>query len=88
MAKGTKPCCAAAAIAQVRYLTVNGARIGITNLDEILKSAKTVASDGEGAIRTELLRLVKIYNYVPSQAEKAYEDALYSEYLKTGGSHQ
>jgi hypothetical protein len=47
-----------------------------------------VASDGEGAIRTELLRLVKIYNYVPSQAEKAYEDALYSEYLKTGGSHQ
>ena len=85
MTKGTRPCCAASAIAQVQYLTINGDRIGITNLDEILKRAKTVASDGEGAIRTELLRLVKIYNYVPSPAENAYQDALYSEYLKKGG---
>jgi len=85
MTNGTRPCCAAAAAAQVQYLMVNGDRIGITNLDEILKKAEVVAADGEGVLRRELIRLVKIYNYVPSPAEKAYEDALYSEYLKKGG---
>ena len=67
---------------------VNGDRIGITNLDEILNKAKTVASEGEMALRGELLRLAKMYNYIPSQAEMAYTDALYSEYLKKGGTHQ
>jgi len=61
---------------------VNGDRIGITNLDGILVSAEAVTPDGELALRKELLRLVKIYNYVPSQVEKDYEEALYSEYLK------
>jgi len=61
---------------------VKGDRIGISNLDNILMIAQIIAPKGEQALRNELLRLVKIYNYVPSQAEKAYEDALYSEYLR------
>jgi len=61
---------------------VKGDRIGISNLDNILMIAQIIAPKGEQALRNELLRLVKIYNYVPSQVEMAYEDALYSEYLR------
>jgi hypothetical protein len=82
---GNQPCCAAAAAAQLRYLVVGGHRIAIAQLDEILETAAGVASGGENTIRKELLRLVKIYNYVPPPAEKAYEDALVAEYLARKG---
>jgi hypothetical protein len=88
LAKGTKPCCAAAAAAQVRYLIVNGDRIGISNLDGILRSAQAVAPEGELAVRKELMRLVKVYNYVPSPVEKDYEEALYAEYMKSASIDQ
>ena len=78
---GDKPCCAAAAAAQLRYLVVGGPRIAIAQLDEILNGAEGTAPNGENAIRIELVRLVKIYNYVPTPAENAYEDALFAEYL-------
>ena len=81
MSEGKKPCCAAAAVAQLRYLIVGGHRIAIAQLDEILKTAEAASSGGENAVRNELLRLVKIYNYVPAPAENAYEDALFAEYL-------
>ena len=82
MNRDEKPCCAAAATAKVKHLMVGGNSIGIANLDNILKSAEAVAPEGEKAVRSELLRLVKVFNYVPRPAEKAYEDALYAEYLK------
>ena len=85
MSEGKKPCCAAAAAAQLRYLTVGGHRIAIAQLDDILEKAEGAASGGENAIRSELLRLVKIYNYIPAMAENTYEDALFSEYLTRHG---
>ena len=33
-------------------------------------------------IRSELLRQVKIYNYVPTPAEETYADAIFEEYQK------
>jgi len=78
---GDKPCCAAAAAAQLRYLVVGGHRIAIAQLDEILNGAEDTAPNGENAIRIELVRLLKIYNYVPTPAENVYEDALFNEYL-------
>lgn len=88
MADRTKPCCAAAAAAQVRHIMVNKDSIGICNLDGILRSAEAVEPDGEQAVRKELLRLVKIYNYVPSAVEKDYEEALYAEYRKKSTADQ
>jgi len=79
---GNQPCCAAA---QLRYLVVGGQRIAIAQLDEILKTAEAASSGGENAVRSELLRLVKIYNYVPAPAEKVYGDALLAEYLARKG---
>jgi hypothetical protein len=81
-----KPCCAAAAAAQLRYLVVGGHRIAVARLDEILGGAGAKVAGGENAIRGELVRLVKIYNYVPPPAEKDYEDALYAEYLRSGSA--
>jgi hypothetical protein len=86
MMSENKPCCAAAAVAQLRYLIVGGHRIAITHLDGILEMAKAARSAGERAIRKELLRLVKLHNYVPAPAEKAYMDALFAEYLARKGT--
>jgi len=80
-----KPCCAAAAAAKLCYLNVGGNRIAIAQFNEILEKANTAASGGESAVRRELVRLVKIYNYIPPSAEKDYEDALYLEYKKRKG---
>jgi len=80
-----KPCCAAAEAARQRYLEIGGHRIAISHLDEIFDDARAVAQDGESALRRELLRLVKIYNYVPPPAENAYEDALFAGYLALAG---
>ena len=80
-----KPCCAAAAAAKLCYLDVGGHRIAIARFNEILEKANAAASGGEGTIRKELVRLVKIYNYVPPSTEKDYEDALYLEYKKRKG---
>ncbi len=78
--RGSKPCCAAAAAAQLRYLAVGGHRIAVAQLDGILEKAKAKEPAGEQALRKELLRLVKLSNYVPVSAEKDYEDALFTEY--------
>jgi len=75
-----KPCCAAAAAASLSYLVVGGHRIAIAQLDEIISKAGGKEPAGEQALRRELLRLVKISNYVPASAEKDYEDALFAEY--------
>jgi hypothetical protein len=82
---GSKPCCAAAAAARLRYLVVVGNRIAIAQLDEILEEAKAKEPAGEPALRKELLRLVKTSNFVPAAAEKAYEEALFAEYSARKG---
>ena len=85
MGEGGRPCCASAAAARLRYLVVGGHRTAIAQLDEILEKAKAATSGGECAVRRELVRLVKVYNYVPPPAEKIYEDALFAEYLAQKG---
>lgn len=77
-----KPCCAASALREVKYISMGEQQVGISQLDSILKEAGDAESRGEPAVREELLRLVKIYNYVAPGAELAYEEALYAEYKK------
>lgn len=80
-----RPCCAAAAAARLGYLNVGGHRIAVLQLDEIIQKARSREPAGEQALRRELLRLVKIHNYVPVPAEKDYEDALFAEYSARKG---
>ena len=81
MAGDDRPCCPASAAARVRQLVVGGHRVAIAQLDEILEAGRAVAGEGEAAVRRELLRLTKIYNYVPRSAEREYEEALFAEFI-------
>jgi len=83
--KGAGPCCAAAAAARLTYLVVGGHRIAISGLEDILDGAAGLSEGGEKAVRGELVRLAKMRNYVPSGAEKQYEDALFAEYVARRG---
>ncbi|MBE0430306.1 MAG: hypothetical protein IBX67_00605 [Dehalococcoidia bacterium] len=79
----TKPCCNAAAARMVgRLVLPDGSEVGIRNLEGILKEVAELKLTDDGSIRRELLKKVKIYNYVAPGAETDYSDALFSEYEK------
>ena len=81
-----KPCCAAAAARMIRKLTMpNGSRVGIVNLESILKEVADLKLADDSAIKKELLQRVKIYNYVAPSAEADYSKALLNEYEKLFG---
>lgn len=75
-----KPCCAAEALRRVRQVEVGDVVIGITMLDDILREVRAMNLSNEKSIGNELLKRVKIYNYVPARAEEQYRTALVREY--------
>ncbi|KLK88689.1 hypothetical protein SZ63_06790 [Methanoculleus sediminis] len=78
--KREKPCCAAEALRRVRRIEVGGVVVGLTMLDDILADVIDCDISGEAAIGDELIRQVKIYNYIPKEAEPLYRAALLLEY--------
>jgi hypothetical protein len=82
MTKGEKPCCAAAAAAKLQYIVVGGHRIAIAELETIVARAREAEGQGEAAVRAVLLKQAKVFNYVPTPAEKEYEDALFDEFKR------
>ena len=78
--KREKPCCAAEALRRVRRIEVGGVVVGIVMLEDILADTIGLDLPGEGAICDELIRQVKIYNYIPKEAEPLYRTALLWEY--------
>ena len=54
---------------------VGGVAVGIANFDKIMEEVRRRNIDDE-RVADELLRLTKIYNYVPQSAEEEYKDAL------------
>jgi len=84
-----RPCCAAAAARVVKKLTLlDGFQVGIANLESILKEVADLKLIDAGAIKKELLKRVKIYNYVPSSADYDYSRALFKEYVGQFGKHK
>lgn len=77
-----KPCCAAAAARMIRKLALPGGEVGIVNLDNILKEVAELKLADDNAIRKELLKRVKIYNYAATSADNEYSEALLREYKK------
>jgi len=70
---GEKPCCAAAAARMVKKLTLgDGSQVGIVNVESILNEVADLKLSDNEAIKTELLKRVKIYNYVAPAAETDY----------------
>lgn len=66
----------------VRQITVDGKAVGISGLDQILKTVAGLNLSGPVQVKEALLAAVKAVNYVPTKKAGAYEDALYSEYLR------
>ncbi|MDN7024040.1 hypothetical protein FGU65_03895 [Methanoculleus sp. FWC-SCC1] len=78
--KREKPCCAAEALRRIRRIEVGEVVVGLAMLDDILADVIDLGLAGETAIGDELIRQVKIYNYVPKEAEPIYRAALLREY--------
>ena len=72
----------------IKKLTLpDGSRVGIADLDIILKEVADLKLTDAKAIKTELLERVKKCNYVASGAEDDYSAALFQEYeVKIGKS--
>lgn len=76
-----KPCCAAAAARLVKKLTLaDGSQVGVLNLESILKEVADLKLADNETVKKELLKRVKIYNYVPPAADSGYAEALFQEY--------
>ena len=77
-----KPCCAAAAARMIKKLVLPRGEVGIVNLEGMLKEVADLKLVDDETIKKELLRRVKIYNYVAPGAEADYSNALLGEYKK------
>ena len=81
-----RACCAAAASGVVKKLTLrDGFQVGIWNLDNILKEVADLNLVDAKTIKEELLKRVKIHNYLASGAETDYSAALFQEYRRQFG---
>ncbi len=77
---------AAPAMSIKKMTLLDGSRVGIMNLENILKEVAELKLTDAQAIRAELLKRVKVYNYVPPGAENEYSAALYQEYQRKTGA--
>jgi len=76
-------CCPAAAARATKQLRLpDGFQVGIINLDTILREVAELKITDTETIKKELLKRVKIYNYVASSAEYDYSVALFREYRR------
>ena len=75
-----KPCCAAEADRRVRMVDIGGTKIGIPQLDHVIEEISKMKLDNEKKVKEELLKQIKIFNYVPPSAEDEYVNAVYKEY--------
>jgi len=82
---GEKPCCPTAAARMIRKLTLPGGEVGIVNLEGILKEVIDLKLVDDETIRKELLKRVKIYNYIAPGAGNEYSEALFNEYQRQYG---
>lgn len=82
MVEKEKPCCAAEALRRIRQVDVGGITVGLAMLDDIIDEVQGLSLASKDAIVNELIRRVKVYNYIPPSAEENYRKALLREYEK------
>ena len=77
-----KSCCEAEALRLIRQVDVGGIVVGISMLDPIFAEVNALNLPGKKELGYELLKRVKISNYVPKPAEEQYRVALMKEFEK------
>jgi hypothetical protein len=68
-----------------RLVLPGGLQVGVSNLESILKEVVDLKPADDETVKKELLRRVKIYNYVAPGAESDYSNALLREYKELLG---
>lgn len=76
-----KPCCPSGA-PKVTMVSVRGVKVGLIALGEIFKRLYEAGKNPEDVKREELLSEFSIYNYIPSEAQNEYAEALMNEFKK------
>lgn len=72
-----KTCCPSGTM-----INVGGIKVGLVALDDIFKKLYEAGKKPEDIKRDELLSEFSICNYIPSEAENEYAEALMEEYKK------
>lgn len=65
-----------------KRVLIDGKETGIDHLDFIFSEVKKLNLDNNTALSDEILKRVKVFNYVPTKKTAEYADALLAEYLK------
>ncbi len=68
---------------KIRKVEIGGIVVGLAMLDDIIDEVKEMDMSEGNEIGDELMKRIKIYNYVPQKAEAAYRAALIREYNNT-----
>jgi hypothetical protein len=76
-----KTCCPSGA-SRVTMVNVGGVKVGIIALGEIFKKLYESGKNPEDVKKEELVKEFSIYNYIPSEAQNEYAEALIEEYRK------
>ncbi|WP_460374005.1 hypothetical protein [Methanocalculus sp. MC3] len=80
MAEMKKPCCAAEAMRRIRQIDVGGINVGLTMLDDAIHEVARMNLIKDEEIADELMKRLRIYNYIPKSAEQQYRSATLREY--------
>jgi hypothetical protein len=67
---------------KTKRILIDGKETGIDHLDFVFDEVKKLHLDNNAAITDELLKRVKVFNYVPTRKTAEYADALLLEYRK------
>jgi hypothetical protein len=74
------PICMKDAARKVRQLNIDGSMVAISKLELVIEQVKGLNLNNIDKIKNELIKRVKIYNYVPPPVEDAYAEALFQEF--------
>ena len=79
---GAGAACACASGISITQVEIGGVSVGLVALEPIFEQFyQEGRHDGPG-LDEEILKTVKLYNYIPATAEELYKDALLEEYEK------
>jgi hypothetical protein len=68
---------------KIRQILINGRETGIDQLDFLIHDVKKLRLSDDALIVQELMKRVKVFNYVPTKKTAQYEEALLKEYKNT-----
>jgi hypothetical protein len=65
---------------KIRQVLIDGRETGIDQLDFLIHDVKKLHLTDDALIVQELMKRVKVFNYVPTKKTAQYEEALLKEY--------